>query len=725
MADNKMDAPEWPEQMEEQADKATSIPPRKRHTFDSGCPHCGALFPAGCDTCLICGGAKDDTPYEGIFPVPSDGEERPHLTPPDRTEVKALRSAPDRWRRWFGGVSLVIVLLLVTLGSLSVYRQYFDTGSFQGAAAVMYQNSEGVLMLSHPGLEQPLAVTGAIDPDADFSLGYVTSSPNGRWVACADGAGSLYRIDLAQEGADAVLVAEDHAGSAVFSQNNEYLLYINQAGELYASNISGRWRLDTGVAEILAADSQKVLYTRRGDREGQVDLYLNDMRQDGGDLWVVDRNIAEVLDWTSGFERILYTTWQTGDDGERTVNLHQYTLGDVGDSLAVTLVAGVGKVLDASAECGVAIYLAPQHQRWSYEHFVDDDMAARDASLREPNLEDYPLVAAAVARYGGGADFTDISDNEELVEENNRYQEAEQQWADKRSRDELRARLRESFAGLTEPVELGDLYVYRNGGANLLDSGVWENDDLTPGNGRVSAAQGYIAYEKIHPETLRKVKMSTLWEDDVAVMGDPVEYFLSGTRRELLFSRLEGEPERLFLRTEDNRFKQWRVAPNADGVYFTAGREGTDANTLYYTALSGASPADPVQVERDVRQLQVTLRDGVLFWVGPKGDTRLYIAQGASARELADTDMELAVVNSGSTLLYIERRDGANGTGDLYMLTGEQRLVAGAVSGYLYRSDELVYLLRPGQGRDVWDLYAWQDGRESLVGRDVQMLTGP
>lgn len=723
---DRVEAPEWPEQMEEQAEKTNGGAPQKRHVFDSGCAKCGALLPAGSEICLICGTARDEMPYAGAFPVPPVGEEPPRPVAPDQNEIRAARATPDRWRRWVGAVSGVMVLLLVALGGLSIYQQYFDTGSFRADEAAVYSQG-GVLMLTHPGLEQPLAVTGAAaNVGADFSQGMAVPGPSGRWMACADNAGGLYRIDLAQSGADSVLVAPDYSHSAVFSEDSEFLLYVNELGELYASNLSDRWRLDTGVAEILDVSNHRVLYTRRGDREGQADLYLNDLRQNGGEMLVIDRDIAEVLDWTGGFERILYTTWQPGEDGPQTASLHRFELGEAGKSTTTTLVTEVGKVLDASAERGVAVYLTPRQQRWGYEQFIDDDMAAADAALREPDLADYPLVGQVFALYGESADFSDLTENEELVEQLNTWRELEQGWEDKQTRDALRAQLREVFAGLEDPVELGDLYVYAGGSLSMLDSGVWDTGELTPQMGRVSAVDGYIAYEKLHADTLRKISMSELWQDTGEAVPNPVSYFLEGTRRELLFARLDGAPVQIYVRSESGIFKQWWVAAGGTGVYFVAGREQVDASgdTLFYTSLTGTDSADPKQVERDVSALESGFRDGVLFWTASGEDARLNLAQGATANQLSSGDTSpVTLENGGNTLLFIERRDSVGGTGDVYMLAGELTLVAGAVADYRYRTDDLVYLLRPGTDSTVWDLYVWQGGREGLLGRDVQILS--
>lgn len=696
-----------------------SRPAKRTHSFDSVCGKCGALLPAGKEACLICGTSRDAVPFQGEFPVPA-GETA--SLPYQPRQSGSARRTPEVWRRWGSGVIGAIMAVFLLFAGLNIYRLYFDTSSYRAAESVLYETDSHRLLLSHPGLERPLEVVGVERSPSGYS-GTLSASPSGRWLSYTAKSGGLYLLDLSHRSAidgdhlEAVKLASNLAQPAVFSDDNDYLVYLTKQESLFASDLSDVWQLDTGVAEVAAVEGSKVLYTRRGDRTGQLDLYINYIPNGSGEWYVVERSVVQVLDWTQGFEKLLYTSFRQDESGNNVLCLQQY---DQNRSGSTTLVPGVGTVLDASAERGVVVFLMPRLVALRYGNFIDDDLLREDGVVREPDPADYPLIAGLVEREED-VDLSALEDNEEVLEQWLGYQDALKRWEDKQERDRLRQKLQSVFMGQNGFVELGDLYVFQNGTLTLLDEDVVGIDDLTREAGRVSAAGNYIAYQKVYPDSLQPLRMSELWDDPERWGLEPREYYYDGVERELRFSALNGQPVRLFVRGGGNEPKEWSVSSGGEGVYFTAGpAESGDKNALYYSAIKNGVPGTAGLIDREVAGIADVLRDGVLF---RRADGSLQMAQNGSVRDLGDGGVgAYELVNGRATLLCLVYGEDAGG-GDLYRYGRETVWVASGVESFSYRNDELIYFLRAVE-KDRLDLYVYQSGKEKLINQDVlELLT--
>lgn len=477
-------------------------PPKTQHSFGGICGECGALLPDHCKACLVCGTPCGEKPFRGEFPVVPEEPAAP--TPPPQRQHG--RKAPEVWRRWGTGLASLLVVAIVSVAGFGVYRQYFDTSSYRAGEAVVYESAGNRLMLSYPGAAHAIEITGIERPAGGYGSGGMQAAPGGRRLAYTAADGGLYLVDLAaqrqldsEQQLQAEQLVDAMSGEPEFSKNGRQLVYLTGKQELMVTNFTESWLVDTGVAEVLAVGSANILYTSLDEHgKGQTGLYLAHLSKDNSECLLISRGVDQVLDWTPDFEKIIYTSIREGADGNPSTSMQMYVL----DTSTTTIMASeIGGVVDASAEKGTAVYLVPHRQLWDYEDFIEDDLAEQDLLATEPVLADYPLVAQAVALYGEQGDFSDSEENEALVEEDRRYRAAQQAWAEKLERDALRKQYYTQFLNSTEHILLYDLYVYRAGKQQKLDSDVWAPSSISSEQGQVSAAQGYVFYETIDPQS--------------------------------------------------------------------------------------------------------------------------------------------------------------------------------------------------------------------------------
>jgi hypothetical protein len=144
---------------------------------------------------------------------------------------------------------------------------------------------------------------------------------------------------------------------------------------------------------------------------------------------------------------------------------------------------------------------------------------------------------------------------------------------------------------------------------------------------------------------------------------------------------------------------------------------------LYYKLVSGATI---VQVDENVSAIGEMLDGNRLLYYKnlEDGVCDLYLMTDLIAERIGDraslSPEYLKVENYGRTLLYAERFESAASSGNLYMLTRQNRQLATGVSRVFYRSDSLVYFLRtPAAGKASSELYAFQSSGLAPVEADV------
>lgn len=684
------------------------------------CSNCGAVMPSENKACLVCHAKRTRIDYPGEFPVK---RALPQNAYPKWEGSRDARRVPELWRKWGRWTARLILIALVMIGGFHLYKSYFDTSKYLAGEAILYEE-DGQIMLTYPEAVRPVKVLNL--EETVLLDGGVQTSSSGRWMALTGQSGALYLLDFAdladEEGdepyIEASLLTEGLAASAVFSDTGGYLVYLNNSGGLYASNLDTSWQLDTGVVEVIAVEGQRVLYMRRGDAVGQLDLYLDYLPKNGGEWHVVDRDVSEVLDWSNGFETLLYTGERTQDSGETVTCVQMFKL----DSASITTVAaGVGRVLDASANSETVIYLSEPKHTWRYTDFIQDDRSASDALMAEPQIADYPQAQQILAWYGGdeAALLAGLEKDEELAADYEPYRQAVEAWEDKLERDALRESFKESVKTIQEEISLCELYVCRRGTQTLIDANVLDSGNLSVEDGTVSIQKNYMTYQRCDLESLYTVRLSTIWENEADTF-DLAQYFSENMHIELCFCTTTGSPALVDQQTAAVAAKQWRVSNDVSSVYFVLSdvqsRTGKTQQTLYYAPLDGGQ--DAAVVMQDVSAIQASLQEGILF----TARDRAYYARQDKTLALSAALPLSALPQEDQPWLYYGE-DGDDGSAPLYMMPQTEQLIADQAVDFWRPRTDSVYFARPGAEEGTFDLCLWQAGKETLIAENMRVIS--
>lgn len=698
----------------------------EKHEFDYTCINCGALLPQSARTCLVCGSMRNKVAFGGAFantqtvPLPEKEEYKPV-----QSSARERRTL-DRWRKFGTAFTSIVLVAILSVAGVLVYDVYFDTSNYSANQSVVYQQSDGLVMLSYPGLEQPVEVSGI--PKAVQGLGSAAlyPSPNGRWLMHKSSDGALRVMDFAslrrRENSDlqATLLSDNIKSEPMFTKSGRYAVYINKKKELEVTNFQEKWLLDTGVAEIIAVSDDYALYTRIEESGLSRDLYLGGLRKSSGEYLLITRNVGEVLDWTDSLEKIVYTgiTRHAGND---VYKLQTY-LAET--SSTVVMAENVSRVLDASAANDTAFYLTANSPRWRFDTFVDDEFASGDLLIIEPDLADYPLLQSFIDIYGDQEDVSAYELSEEIVEQDRRYRDSLRQWNEKVERDKTREQYRHQLLNTAEKVVLYDLYAYKSGISTAVDTGVWINDGRQSGDGEIDAEYGYILYEKIDHDSLDKVKISSLTGESDK-LNSFRKYYLDNTSVELSVGTLSGATRRMYAYTKNRQAGDWMASPKWDGIYFTiedsgGGSGGADTTELYFSPIQNGTVQDAIIVETGVQQMVSPFKEGIIYKSGQADSALVQYVRSGAVQTIGNARVVLGSVNSIGSVTYLDQYDAVSKSGSLYLYNKQSRLISSDVVDYTYYSDDLIYYQKNNEsttsGRSV---YRWQNGRETLLDYDA------
>jgi hypothetical protein len=266
------------------------------------------------------------------------------------------------------------------------------------------------------------------------------------------------------------------------------------------------------------------------------------------------------------------------------------------------------------------------------------------------------------------------------------------------------------------------LHLYRAGSAVKLAS-----NSLTPfENAGMDAKNAVCAWVSTELTGFEKVDMNQY--ESMFAVGTPREYLLEAVSDNLYLQSRSEAAARVYLGEGSFTSGSWELTQRGDGIFFAmnAGSPALGADRsfdLYYKLVSGTTI---VQVDVNVAATGEMLDGNRLLYYKELEDgvCDLYLMTDLITERIGDrasiSPEYLKVENEGRTLLYAERFEPEASSGNLYMLTRQNRQLATDVSRVFYRSDSLVYFLRaPSAGASASELYAFQSSGLSPVEAEV------
>lgn len=677
------------------------------------CGRCGARLPDSCVYCLVCGMKAGESPEpepeapagDGFLPIPAES---------------TRGGAADVHGNAKLMTATIVIFAVLVLSAAGVWLMqalpYLSSSAGRRAqGALLYIKDDQLLMNTASLQKEELEGGFAANLQAlknPASLAKV--SRNGRFIAYLNdfsgASGSLYLLDLGKSPtpdaprARSVLMDENCTDTFFFLGGR--LMFLTAYGELCCYDTENREIIATGVDLVIDHSDSGILFA--GKENGGLNVAAALAAESGFEKFTVDRGIQELCDWNDGLDRFIYTK-----QAENGLSIFFF---DREKNSVLQMADSVDAVISADAEFGETIFQKSQANSFRYEDLINDDMAAKDAVVREPSVDDYPLFSDYVDRHGGDPDMAGISDNEELMQEYDRFVTDGDAYEAKLARDVLRRQIRldvEAFA-LQFPKAY-ELYLCRDG----VVSRISERSLLPFDGAELDGSSQTVIWSETGMRSLRKIRISAYEETVSSPLGD----YLEGLMTETLFLQTASSPAiRMYVGEGRHFVAGWRLDPKGSGLYFAMGdgspladRSPNSAN-LYWAPLSGGASSGVVLVDEEIGGVTELLPDGrLLYYRDQSGGLCDLFAYNGSQHERIGSDVNLdepffKLLNDGKTLLFCEHFQ--NGAGDLQMLAKQNRLIATGVSGFYYRNDGLVYVLR-AVSDGVGEL--WVFGNSGLV----------
>ncbi len=701
------------------------------------CKNCGAVLPTGRDRCLICGLKIGEAPA----PKQEEQTSAPVFERRGGSASTSYRSAREQPKRLISFGLAICLLLSLGAGGAWLYGFLPTLTSSEHAparGAIFYVTGDNILKFKSAATDIPQEVVTDYDEDVPaFGGGYAASGPTGRYIAYLDNtsgnSGELFLRDFQAKRDNGgnlppdILVSRDVVpGSFFFVENGEGLVFVAGDSRLCYTDYTRVVVLGAEVldAEVLGHSGSKVLFS--GNSNGSEGLYVADISHDVPETLLVGEGFEKAADVSERLENVIYV--RLNADGSRDL-----VACDLARSNNQTLAMGIDDVLAADAETTSALYRTKAENVFNFGNFIDDEFSGEDAVLPEPSYDIYPGLRefyenmeldtdeGPVPAAPDGDAETPVTD--EYAEEIEMYNADILKYEQKLDRDGYRQEAADALETfLSRYPSLYTLHIYRDGGSERLSS-----NSFTPFDGaELNAASGVAAWVATEFNGFEKVPISE-YETAFAV-GTPLEYLLGLVSDNLYIQRGNIAPERVFLGDGAFHSAGWRFNRQADSVFFAMGDgspalDGDEACNLYHTQLVGGSV---LMLDENVEGLSKMLDgDRLLYYKDlDEGVCDLYMLSDLIPERIGDrvylSDEYLKAENGGRTLLYSERFDLQKQTGNLYMLSTQNRQLATDVSRVFYRSDSLVYFLR-AVGGGSGELYAFQSN--GLVPVDTNVLS--
>lgn len=708
------------------------------------CKKCGAVIPAGLDSCLICGTKPGEQAQQ--LPQPE------YIAEPAAITTKAVvKRHPKAMTHVLIGVSILIILAVAVVWAMQILPYYFGTSSvYRSKNAIIYSTDNGDLKFMSPSAEgseilaQNLGRLDIIDAKA---------SPNGRYIAYLIRDGSAGgRLCLRDFSTRPTVTQTEHrdieisadAESFFFDENSSHIIYLTSGGGLYSYDFRQSYLLDENVRGVYDCYDGKILYTcgYGSDSEALVStLYVGEYLSGSNSKSAVAEDVAALIDHTPAFDRFIFTVRQDAS-GQAVYDI---VAVDLKQNSRQTLATGAEKVITADAKSFTALYQTNYGNPLHYDNIINDDLARDDDKVIEPDLEEYPLLNEFYEKYGSDASYEGSLDYEDIAEESAKFDAALEAYTKMRENKKLRQRiLLELDNFVLEYPTLYDLYLCRDGNVSRISE-----SSYSPFNdAKLDVSNGVVSWRETNFTVLEKILFS-VYPQDKELSGLLTEKLSD----KLYIQRFGQNAVQIRIGERDQSFTcgGWQLVSKSDGsrkedgVYF-AMSEGTPPIskrnsalpndylpldcTLYYY-YTGSNPEANGRIftmDSNVGAVGEML-DGerLLYFKDISGNIcDLYMLDGTNTDSVGQRVGEnisllndyFKLENNGKTLLFCERFNGKTKSGNLFMYTKQNRQLSTDVTDIYYRSDSLVYFTRNYHNGKV-DLYSFGTNGPVMIETDV------
>lgn len=663
------------------------------------CPNCGAQTSTEFAFCQKCGASiAEDAPVSVALTE----------TTPDKKGM--LQTMPKK-ALMFGGIgiiALVVIILAVSLlsggGSSDKYGLYLKAGEI---FYTDYSENDALKITSR--LSNGESVSDSMLSNSAFVLSsYIAFSDNGSRIFFPDRITSgapgitLYYRDIHKPDEDAVKIDSDVAMYAINGAGTKVAYIKGSDRILYLHDLTDKTKIASGVTSFSVADDLKKI------------SYHTD--ENSYYLWYADKDTVKLandissIDHTSADLSVIYYT----KDG----SLYKQVEGSADKEKISSDVSRVLSIYDS----GEIYYTKAESAEKNLLDYVEDDLAASDAVLTEPDYPDYPDYPdhPSWSNYDTEAEYAAAVEQFEAAYE--AYETAcEQAYADyeaacdayyaKLDRDDLRADLRDATMERTEYT-----LCYFNGAEETIVT-----DALTD-EWSVTCAQDkpVMTLQAYNQSDVQKVKLSEINATDevrdlvhAALYSSSEQYVATGAMLSVL---------------EQTDATYFNISSDGGTVYFLDDISDSGEGDLYKVTIADGKAGKPERYDSNVSDQFITLTadDEPIYYKNVNHDD--YKGDLFISGEEIDYDVYLwSPSYLEDAVLYYTDWNNEKSYGTLKMFQdGSKTKIADDVHDFDITSDnDIRYLYDYSTNYFTGTLYLYNHGEPKKIDDDVVALIPP
>lgn len=643
------------------------------------CPHCGGTNDADAIFCSICG--KD---------MNGDGQPVVEETTSKKVPKKLIVGA-------VGVVAAVVVIggVVKIVGGLGgsksdSYITYVKDG---------YINQSDIEHYKKKSVEYQGRYGSTSDDGENYSAG-VRYSKDGKYICYPTdvnyGDDSIeFRLNMQKVGKTEEPVKIDSSVTSYTILDNNKILYKKAGNDtLYINDKKGNKEKIASDVEYFYLDSdQKNIVWSESNGDGTINVCQQDVA-----LKKEKKTLAKDVD-----------SFHTSSDLKYILVNEQdiiYMIENFGEKQKIA--SGVEDVSYDDLDNGGIYYTKSSEETLSAEDVVEDDCADSDATIEEPDREDYKVEKIEKN------DWTGKYEKVESVDED-AYDAAYEKYYDKENRDEIRDAL-EDYE-ISTPVE--KLYYVKDGKETQVDATVAQMYYYT------GDWKG-IVYSRYNMDDVPKLKISEI--DSASSIESDYYQMLSESAQTCVYT----EKNKTVV-LDENLATVWGVDADSKTGYGVkmqdSGSEDEDATySLYSFSVDNNSDGKCKLISEDVAYYQELIKDGDVYYLkdtDSDGNGDLYCND-----KNIDSDVKsgtLYTVPDSDNVLYAVDYNSSNNSATLKMYDGKKdKIIADDVYSYLPIDEKHIALLIDYSMKSYRGDLQYYLGKEELksIDEDVSFIFG-
>lgn len=643
------------------------------------CPHCGGANDADAIFCSICG--KD---------MNGDGQPVVEETTSKKVPKKLIVGA-------VGVVAAVVVIggVVKIVGGLGgsksdSYITYVKDG---------YINQSDIEHYKKKSVEYQGRYGSTSDDGENYSAG-VSYSKDGKYICYPTDVnygddGVEFRLNMQKVGKTEEPVKIDSSVTSYTILDNNKILYKKAGNDtLYINDKKGNKEKIASDVEYFYLDSdQKNIVWSESNGDGTINVCQQDVA-----LKKEKKTLAKDVD-----------SFHTSSDLKYILVNEQdiiYMIENFGEKQKIA--SGVEDVSYDDLDNGGIYYTKSSEETLSAEDVVEDDCADSDATIEEPDREDYKVEKIEKN------DWTGKYEKVESVDED-AYDAAYEKYYDKENRDEIRDAL-EDYE-ISTPVE--KLYYVKDGKETQVDATVAQMYYYT------GDWKG-IVYSRYNMDDVPKLKISEI--DSASSIESDYYQMLSESAQTCVYT----EKNKTVV-LDENLATVWGVDADSKTGYGVkmqdSGSEDEDATySLYSFSVDNNSDGKCKLISEDVAYYQELIKDGDVYYLkdtDSDGNGDLYCND-----KNIDSDVKsgtLYTVPDSDNVLYAVDYNSSNNSATLKMYDGKKdKIIADDVYSYLPIDEKHIALLIDYSMKSYRGDLQYYLGKEELksIDEDVSFIFG-